>query len=176
MENNKLIEDCLAELANNAEARERFNSLAFGEIFTQLLDEFWFIGDDQEEDNISRSQFLIQGSKTIGSFNNLYTERKLHIILTLLSATPDGQAVMPFLDVETEKYKNLKDQEEMMSNAIQESEGAVQPDYQLIELLQNTPKTLRQLLLQEFTRVCFGEGQGFDKALETINLIYLKYV
>lgn len=72
-------------------------------------------------------------------------------IQTLLSRTPDNQAVMPFLDVETEFEK-------------------FQNDHGGIEYT-----TLDHLLYQQFTET-LRTGKTLDEALSIINLIYLQNV
>jgi hypothetical protein len=44
----------------------------------------------------------------------------------------------------------------------------------LYEITKKLHDTIQALLLQEFTRVCFGEGKGFEKALLEIEKIYLE--
>lgn len=89
-------------------------------------------------------------------------------IQTLLSRTPDGQAVMEFLDVETQEYKNdiplLKQlpKGDLLKNKIRIKYGYC-------------PHTLDHLLYREFTEA-LRIGKTFDQALETITKIYLLHL
>jgi hypothetical protein len=47
---------------------------------------------------------------------------------------------------------------------------------QMNTVCQYTPQTLQAFLLQEFTRVCFQKGKGYEEDLKIINEIYLNYV
>jgi hypothetical protein len=88
---------------------------------------------------------------------------KIHFILTLLSRTPDGQAVMPFLDVETKEYKEYKKMTEGKFEAWRDFGEAPQTD------------TLDHLLYREFTEA-LRVGKNFEEAMQTINLIYIQNI
>ena len=164
---NKFITDCLAELVNNAKARERFNKQG---VFIAIDGSNIITGTN------SVSFLTREPVYRFDDFQNLWETDKIYIIQTLLSTTPNGQAVMPFLDVESKQWNEWKNErfgiEDLWyHDSLIDLLESYDPD--VVPLL---PKTLRQILLQEFTRVCFDQGQGFDKALEAINLIYLQYV
>jgi len=181
MTNNKFIQDCLAELANSEEARGRFNKVS------TLFCKYY-----SNKDYLYFEEYIEQVKNDFEESSKLWRKE---VTQTLLSITPDGQAVMPFLDVETKSYKIIIEeynyrrsiQKQSRDRTIYSCSGLPNghwmdsPQNQtqvcvLSERIKHTPKTLRQLLLQEFTRVCFDEGQGFEKALEIINSIYLQNV
>jgi hypothetical protein len=141
----KIIEDCLAELANNQEARDRFNLVS--NVRT-------FINDD-------KSVVFWDG----GTFESWSEDRRCYIVLTLLSRTPNDKAVMEFLDVENPEIQKIK-------NISVSSSHPCAGDIS-IEIIKMIPQTLQSLLLQEFTKVCFGEGKGFEEALKVIDQIYI---
>lgn len=83
-----------------------------------------------------------------------FKKDKIYIIQTLLSRTPDGEAVMPFLDVE------IKDKE---------YGGYLQSfDYKGRKLIRYT---LDNLLYREFTEA-LRVGKTVDEALQIIEKIY----
>lgn len=93
-----------------------------------------------------------------GSFSELTNEYKVYIIQVLLSRAPDGQAVMPFLDVDLEvEEKNIKYVRDSLGN-----------------LICIPPKTLDHLLYREFTKA-LRVGKSFDEALEIVDEIYKYY-
>lgn len=77
-------------------------------------------------------------------------------ILTLLSRTPEGEAVMLFLDVETKIAKEYWIQGEI--------NGVIQECFEYF--------TLDHLLYREFTEA-LRVGKTFDEALKIINKAYL---
>ncbi len=120
---NLLIEDCLEEL-ENPETRILFNSLSHIDFITGQIKKYGF-------------------GNGCRSFESLYSNEQKLIIQNLLSRI-DGQAVMPFLDVEA--YKTLS---------------------YPIEL-----KTLDHLLYREFTEA-LRVGKSFDEALQIITKLYI---
>lgn len=88
--------------------------------------------------------YIDQPQSTI-NFYSLNLACKTDFVQTLLSRTPDGQAVMPFLDVKVEAYKTLSYPAEL--------------------------KTLDHLLYREFTEA-LRVGKTFDEALQIITKIY----
>jgi hypothetical protein len=137
MSKNTLLEDCLSYALNT----QRFIEKA-----TKHLDTHTRFSRLQDLHS-SKYSIEIISQEFIYEIGGLF--EAVYFIQLFLSITPDGKAVMPFLDVgiDTANYYDFEDGK----------------------------TTLRQLLLQTFTKVCFDEGQGFDKALEDINLIYLEY-
>ena len=155
MSKNKLLEDCLAYALNTPRFIEKATKhLDTHTSFSRLQD----LHSSKYSIEIISQEFIYEIG---GLFEAVY------FIQLFLSTTPDAQAVMPFLDVESKEYK--KQVEDFYYGKKCYNSGYID-GYK-----KNLAKTVRQLLLQEFTRVCFDEGQGFDKALETINLIYLEY-
>lgn len=132
---NALIERCLDAL-RNSETRKRFNSLRYS-TYLYCRDNL----DIAFEGGVFSLNFI---KKTK---NNLLQ----NIIQTLLSRTPEGQAVMPFLDVETKEISQIKLYEK------------------------DIYFTLDHLLYREFTE-SLRVGKTFDQALSIINLIYLQNV
>lgn len=84
------------------------------------------------------------------SWSTVIESEKVSNMLYFLSRTPDGEAVMPFLDVFTKEYE----------------ETLIKKDI---------PKTLDHLLHREFTEA-LRVGKTFDEAYKIINLIYLQNV
>ena len=90
-------------------------------------------------------------------FLDLYTySEKVVTVLDLLSRTPDGQAVMPFLDVETKKVKEYWIQGEI--------NGVPKECFEYFNL--------DHYLYREFTEA-LRVGKGFDLALQHINQLYI---
>lgn len=86
---------------------------------------------------------------------------KIYIIQTLLSRTPDGEAIMPFLDVEVPAYIIITAKER----------GQNTPS-QAIDNFPRLPKlTLDHLLYREFTEA-LRTGKTVDEALAIIEKIY----
>jgi hypothetical protein len=107
---NALLERCLDKLKNNEEARNRFNSSAGNSLICHLYleeseEDFYFKGDKIEPEERVLFDFYADRnddhySGTSYEYHHLVENKfaKINIIQTLLSRTPDGQAVMPFLD------------------------------------------------------------------------------
>jgi hypothetical protein len=182
MSNNKLIQDCLEVLKEQKyDEYKEFNFLlaekAEGFILGNAQGDLNFgFGCSAEYDEEKERFVLNYNLGTFGGwtvFDSLPIQFKIIFVQTLLSTAPDGQAVVPFLDVEVEEYKNYSNI--FNNNSYLHLRQFEEVSTAFESLIAKQPKTLRQLLLQAFTRVCFDEGQGFDKALEAINLIYLEY-
>jgi hypothetical protein len=145
---NVLIERCIKEFNNNEKVRIAFKYYEFG--YT-----------------LGKMNIFPSGGKEI----------KLTAMLFFLSCTPDGQAVMPFLDVESKEYKEAKANKETV---IVNAHGY---DYcDAVGLDKDTPydccpeliiKKLDHLLFNSFVEA-LRTGKTFDEALKIINLIYLQ--
>jgi hypothetical protein len=145
------IEDSLKELKNNPAVRTAINKLGLVHI---------------SEDEALTSKF------------HIHPNDDLHFFLSFLSQIPDGQAVMPFLDVETKHYltiKNNLEQEALKAYSNSPYSGDWE-DFFDERFLNTIPKTLQALLLQQFVGVCFNQGKGFDLALAHINQLYIDSV
>jgi hypothetical protein len=114
------IDDCLKEFNKNKNTRELYFKHEFG--------------FDTSE---------------IKYFEIWEKEERLTTVLFFLSRTPDGQAVMPFLDVDTEW-----------------------------ELFTSTPeiqyKKLDHFMYEQFTEA-LRVGKGFELALQQINQLYIDH-
>jgi hypothetical protein len=137
-----LIRKMLNELKTNEEARERFNKLACTKnsvwSLERLIGGYWNGKVDS----------------TPSLFNLIELEQR-HVIQTLLSRTPDGKAVMEFLDVELKYNKIIK--------------PTTHP-----ELIRALPKTLRELLYTKFTTALYN-GKSLEEAINIIEDIYAEY-
>ena len=115
-------------------------------------------------------------------FLDLYTySEKVVTVLDFLSRI-DGQAVMPFLDVETKDWKESKDiylPDNKVIPAIwtggfsMENTAIVskdEPEYTMKQIY----RTLDHLLYREFTEA-LRVGKGFDLALQHINQLYIDH-
>jgi hypothetical protein len=98
---NLLIEHCLEELEKNSinfEKLDPLNSVVNSNQRNYSFKEFWQSGAtsmiDEYGDQVSDT------SECYTNFNDLISKDKICVIQALLSHTPDGQEVMPFLDVE----------------------------------------------------------------------------
>ena len=105
-----------------------------------------------------KERFYLRGM----SWSTVIESEKVSNMLYFLSRTPDGEAVMPFLDVFTKKY------EEIINLA---KNGLV--SFTPYDIYQ--PKTLDHLLHREFTEA-LRVGKTFDEAYKITNLIYLQNV
>lgn len=150
---NLLIEHCLEELKCSDHARDKFNSILRLEI-----------PENTDDLLISNGEYQII------------------FIQILLSRTPNGQAVLPFLDVEDWEAKAVKKVIDSNKQKIKTLEAndpenkwkyyfKIEVDHKEIYLI-DLPKTLDHLLYREFTEI-LRTGKGLDKALETINKLYL---
>jgi hypothetical protein len=196
---NALIEDCLDKLKNNEEARNRFNSSAGNSLICHLYleeseEDFYFKGDKIEPEERVLFDFYADRnddhySGTSYEYHHLVENEfaKINIIQTLLSRTPDGQAVMPFLNSEIKDDK-LYDKYgektilqctrvwyawEVGTMTEEDFDDCVVNDEFIAEIaeLYNAPQTLDHLLHREFTEA-LRVGKTFDEALKIINLIY----
>ena len=147
---NVFIEDCLEELKNNEEARDRFDLQGK---FTGCF----YLASELIEDEVETKKEAVDFIKHFLSFFEL--GQTLILFLTLLSRTPEG-AVMPFLDVEIDYF----DHTWLMSNVEHIEIG------ESIQL--RVPQTLDHLLYREFTEA-LRVGKTLDEALKIINKIYL---
>ena len=137
---NILIEDC----CNYLESFENWEDHSLQNLH-YIGDNYWM--NEFEEGN---------------SFLDLPAGSKIYIIQTLLSQTPDGKAVMPFLDVETEEILHNH-----YNHIIRlDEEGNEYVDEQPIYI------TLDHHLYKEFTEA-LRTGKSFERALETITKIYI---
>jgi len=173
---NVFIEDCLEELRNNKEARNRFNLICPNKI-TENKD--IFNKDKVLDDTLYYCMFTIETVLfSEKGFNN--NAIKLQFILALLSRTPDGQAVMSFLDVETREYKEAKFEADCLEQEYKryKYEDKARAEYcwrQCIDITnksQNMIKTLDHLLFNSFVEA-LRTGKSFDEALEIITKIYI---
>lgn len=90
---NVLVEDCLEGLANNEKSLNKFNLQGF----FKAIDSSNIITGSSSISFLTREPVY-----RFDEFQNLWKPDKIYIIQTLLSRTPDGQAVMPFLNVKIE--------------------------------------------------------------------------
>ena len=90
------------------------------------------------------------------TFENLLPTQKTVVIQTLLSRTPNGQAIIPFLNVKSKYYND-------------------DCNHPYHHILIKIPQTLDHLLYQEFTE-SLRVGKTFEEALFTINLIYCQNI
>lgn len=139
---NVLIERCIKEFNNNEKVRIAFKYYEFG--YT-----------------LGKMNIFPSGGKEI----------KLTAMLFFLSRTPDGQAVMSFLDVETWQF------EKQLYNFTFLTSDYNLTDEEAKSIMQylNCPETLDHLLYREFTKA-LRVGKTFDEALKIINLIYCQNV
>jgi hypothetical protein len=161
---NVLIERCLYELDTNLKSKKYFNKVS-------------------PREHVKKDIFYYNKEYDISWYDqeNEWTDipDKPLIIQTLLSRTPDGQAVMPFLDVESKEYKEAKANKETV---IVNAHGY---DYcDAVGLDKDTPydccpeliiKKLDHLLFNSFVEA-LRTGKTFDEALKIINLIYLQNI
>jgi hypothetical protein len=172
---NALIEDCLIELNKDQKGYSNFKNA-------------WIYSNDTSLVHISmrkhtnfKNIFLVD-IDSYEEYKPYYSQTKMVkvcIIQTLLSRTPDGQAVMPFLDVESKEYKEAKANKETV---IVNAHGY---DYcDAVGLDKDTPydccpeliiKKLDHLLFNSFVEA-LRTGKTFDEALKIINLIYLQNI
>lgn len=155
---NVFIEDCLKKIESNKKAKKRFDAVS--DLRDNYIGGYSFCNNERIP--------LRQWEKTL-------------IILTLLSRTPKGKAVMPFLDVETKKYKNFKNELQKSKNLSLRYE---QSGYEILKErceglqalyiteLEYTPQTLDHLLYNKFTEA-LRLGKTFDQALEIVTKTYL---
>lgn len=155
MSQNQLIARCLEELKNNEETRERFNSLSSVEVY------FWVDGQVYFKTGLSGDHPSFKNS------NFLY---KKEIVLSFLSRTPDGKAVMEFLDLKNLRFSPT------YTHQIMELKGMT---LRKIDKYNKTkdqpPKTLDHLLYREFTEA-LRSGKTLDEALDKIEKIYLENI
>jgi hypothetical protein len=161
---NVLIERCLYELDTNLKSKKYFNKVS-------------------PREHVKKDIFYYNKEYDISWYDqeNEWTDipDKPLIIQTLLSRTPDGQAVMPFLDVETFKktyydrgegtyQHDYELQKDKWTHWLEESKKFTRPNK---EFILETKTTLDHLLYREFTKA-LRVGKTFDEALKIINLIY----
>lgn len=204
---NVLIEDCLEELFNNEFARNSFNKLheqgelwwdstqrkltsriTFPSLKVELsTEENWTNHYEPYEVQSLYFNFSPRGDSDSNShrWENLSLNyNRQTVIQTLLSRTPDGQAVMPFLGVELEEVKEareeLKELEKEFGGGYPNREltfndhARIKRLDQLNYLFMNSPEplTLDHLLYREFTEA-LRTGKTFEEALEIITKIYI---
>ena len=148
---NVLIERCLEELNLSEIIRQRFNSNSEVTCYISISNNKLCFTDEFSD-----------------NFMELQTISQKEIIQALLSRTPDGQAVMPFLDVE---IKTLDYANDLYWDGGYD-DGANKVLSQIDEL---EPKTLDHQLHREFTEA-LRVGKTFDEAYKIINLIYCQNV
>lgn len=144
---NVFIEDCLEELKNNEEARNKFNLMGKEKEF--YLD---FL-------TTSKTCLFKFPEKRERDLEELRYFEKQIIIQTLLSRTPDGKAVIPFLDVETKTRPKIIYNLEQLS----------------LKELEYKPLVLDHLLYREFTEA-LRIGKSFDEAVGIITKIYIQNI
>jgi hypothetical protein len=164
---NALIEDCLIELNKDQKGYSNFKNA-------------WIYSNDTSLVHISmrkhtnfKNIFLVD-IDSYEEYKPYYSQTKMVkvcIIQTLLSRTPDGQAVMSFLDVETWQF------EKQLYNFTFLTSDYNLTDEEAKSIMQylNCPETLDHLLYREFTKA-LRVGKTFDEALKIINLIYCQNV
>jgi hypothetical protein len=159
---NKLVEDCIDFLKSSKENRFNFN------LDSQIKCDFSFVAVW----NVSRppAPYLHFFEKNEDPSINIELDKKsyynscLHtlVVLRLLSRRRDGQALMEFLDVETEYRQTI-------------NVGTYREDdtlrYTRCDFVEKT--TLDKKLYREFTEA-LRVGKTFDEALAIINHIYLR--
>lgn len=141
----KLLTKCLHELATNEKARERFNQISFVKCYI-----------DRDKD------IVFWDGEPFMAYTENFQDRQIYIIIMFLSRTKDGDAVMSFLDVDTETIID-----EHIAVRV-DNEGREYGDPQPIFL------KLLDLLRREFTEA-IGNGKTVDEALEIIDKIYSEY-
>jgi hypothetical protein len=152
---NVLLEDCLEGLKKEDVINTKYKKLGFSGTYDKQNDNEYIIcfnGYMMDNKNLNIRPF----KKGTLSFLGWSDTLKTCAIQTLLSRTPDGEAVMPFLGMDTQE--------------VQAAKGASMPNY-VIEKIE--VKTLDHLLYQEFTEA-LRLGKGFYGAYQAINLIYLQ--
>lgn len=136
---NVLIDRCLDECNKSAKVQELFEKYEFG---FKIKEEIKYFFGWKKEDRFTT-------------------------VLFFLSRTPDGQAVMEFLNVETTQYMDYY-------CMLEEAFGYdISDQIQVNELLNNIPKTLDKKMLKQFVLEGAGVGKTFDQALEIITKTYL---
>lgn len=160
---NALIHDCLQELRCKSH-------IELQQIFKNAEIDFGDFGNCciyYEQDNFH----YIDVSNSPITFHNLKNVYKQDFILSLLSRTPDGQAVMPFLDVKLDWTPLNYFLSEVYELEIKKN---ISPQKATEEIKKIYPiNTLDHLLYREFTEV-LQTGKTFDEALEIIDKIYLE--
>jgi hypothetical protein len=153
---NLLIEHCLEELMMQQKAYRNYSRMA------KFI--FVFVDFEPFESNGEEEPLFYTGGNddVYDKFGDLNVEYQKIITETLLSRTPDGQAVMPFLDVETKETMRFIGQQEHHTE---------DTTMQLFELL---PKTLDHLLYREFTEA-LRIGKTPDQALLEITKDYINH-
>jgi hypothetical protein len=170
---NIFIEDCLEELTNNLKSLKTYNSFR---LYFSYSQSGFFCGFDESED---------ESYNIYNQFQHLEDYAKTIVVQTFLSRTPDGQAVMPFLNVETKEYKSWQNQEGWRDDIVHlfrfcddsaHWENAFDDANSYFDKNNPYPKTLQALLLQQFVDVCFNQGKGYDLALQHINKLYIDHI
>jgi hypothetical protein len=155
---NVLIENCLEELKNNKETQKSFNAVTLEKIddigyisFSEFNSIKICICDLLSEDPLDFEFGLTPFLK----LNKIYQKE---LTFNFLSRTPDGQAVMEFLDVELDKDE--------LAGYLEDK------DYPPFYLISNNLLEILSLLFNWF----LAHGKTFEESYKTINLIYLQYV
>jgi hypothetical protein len=152
------LQRCFAELINSEEVRNKLNHffavlkrkedyLKYKKIETEASTKYGF-NDYQEVGGKLQAHFCF--------FDQLGYLKKMLVIQTLLSRTPDGKAVIPFLDVETLEHKKAK--------------SADMPDYVLKKI---RPQTLQEKMSLEFWKALSMQGNNIEEAMAIINRTFI---
>lgn len=158
---NVLIERCLEEVY-----KRNYNNY--------LDDRLSIIGH-----SFFKNHYTIEINNDINYFtlplNECSHEIQIYIIQTFLSRTPDGQAVMPFLDVETQEFKRevAKMCKGEISCSYNDSEARIQFVKRYLEEEKKIIRTLQEKLSFGFWKATSMQAKAFDQALETITKTYL---
>jgi hypothetical protein len=166
------LQRCFEALKNSEEARNRFNYLCPKKI-TGLNKQI------KNGETLFYCMFTLESVfYNNAGFNN--SAIKIQFIQTLLSITPDGEAVMPFLDVNNKlwinKNREVNELAEQKNHEMQlKFPGVIKTiARQGIALGERDimPKTLDYLLYREFTEA-LRIGKNINQALAIINRTFI---
>lgn len=174
---NVLIDRCLKTIIST-KVTENFNSVnksGFRAVISHKIYKDGF-------EDLNKLTVYFDKADGMAEFKNLPRNICLLIIIGFLSRTPDGQAVMPFLNVETKESREiLKKMQKIeipqiifnpFSNKFPEPVLKNMYAVQLYRNLNSQRQTLDHLLYQEFTEA-LRIGKTFDQALEIMTKTYL---
>jgi hypothetical protein len=171
-----LIEDCLEELKNSEEARKRLDLLspAYSIYLAPHFDPYKRLAGEETLNfnfKLNLEGKMLNNLAGWRTFDGCSGLEQLYIIQTLLSQK-DGEAVIPFLDVENKEIEL-----EYKKRGLDKIKFGGK-DLQLARLefsfwAKEQPKTLQEKLLKEFVLNGTGIGKTFEEAWEIITKIYL---
>jgi hypothetical protein len=137
------LQRCFEILKNSEEARAVFNKISYVRSFI-----------DHENDLVFWDGLLFQG---------LREDRQIYVVIKLLSRTPDGEAVIPFLDVRIENDIEI--------TTVVYTDCELNEKDEKIEIA--LVSTLQEKMSMEFWKASSMQGKNIDQALEVINRTFI---